>query len=289
MKTVKLTRAGLFLAGCLFLSISFTAIAQKYPKVQEISLRAPGNIKIDGKLTEWAGKLQAYSYRDRIFYTISNDDENLYLTVQTGGPFANDKVLQGGITFTVSHAEGRERLKAPDNVSVKYPMLSERGIAAMVAGCYQYADLNNDNAGNKQRIDSLVTTMNKHIIRWSKEIQVIGVNEITDPLISIYNTQGIKVAGVFNDKMIYTYELAIPLKYLGISVTGNDKFSYNIKLNGPEYVPDGPVMIADAGPVATNANYRAPVMNRIGVPDPDNAYKENPTDFWGVYVLAKKQ
>jgi hypothetical protein len=31
------------------------ANAQKLPNVQQVSLRAPANIKIDGKATEWSG------------------------------------------------------------------------------------------------------------------------------------------------------------------------------------------------------------------------------------------
>lgn len=53
--------------------------AQKLPKVQQASLHAPANIKIDGKATEWEGKFEAYNPGSRVFYTLSNDSENLYL------------------------------------------------------------------------------------------------------------------------------------------------------------------------------------------------------------------
>ena len=46
----------------LFAVITFTATAQKLPNVQATSLRAPANIKIDGKATEWNDKFQAYNH-----------------------------------------------------------------------------------------------------------------------------------------------------------------------------------------------------------------------------------
>ena len=64
----------------LLLLINFSASAQK-DKIQKNNFRAPINVKIDGKLNEWGDKLQAYNTSTDIFYTISNDDDNLYLAV----------------------------------------------------------------------------------------------------------------------------------------------------------------------------------------------------------------
>ena len=59
------------------------ANAQKLPNVQQASLRAPENVKVDGKPTEWGDKLQAYNKATDVFYTIANDYNNLYLIIQT--------------------------------------------------------------------------------------------------------------------------------------------------------------------------------------------------------------
>jgi len=61
-----------------FLMIGFFANAQKLPEVQTVNLRAPAGIKIDGKPTEWDSKFQAYNKSTNAFYTIANDDDNLY-------------------------------------------------------------------------------------------------------------------------------------------------------------------------------------------------------------------
>jgi len=289
MKTISFISNKLVLSVFSFSLISLTVFAQKYPKIQELSLRAPENIKIDGKLTEWDGKLQAYSNADRVFYTISNDDNKLYLTVQTYGPHANDKILSGGITFIVSHYSDRKgRLKSPDNVSITYPLLYSNNIASMITGNVLYAELKKDSVKNRGKMDSLVMAMNKQAMRASREIQVSGINEITDPLISIYNTYGIQAMGQFNNHLYYTYELAIPLKYLGLSANDAAKFSYNIKLNGsPESAI--PIFTADAGPVsAANTGNIIAVSERIASPNFDYEYENSITDFWGEYILAKK-
>jgi hypothetical protein len=44
--------------------------AQKLPNKQQISLRAPARLKIDGIVNEWGDKLQAYNHSTQIFYAI---------------------------------------------------------------------------------------------------------------------------------------------------------------------------------------------------------------------------
>jgi len=80
------------------LSVSF-AYAQKLPSVQPNSLRAPANVKIDGIPTGWGETLQAYNKSTELHYTIANDDENLYLTVQATNPRVIQKLLMTGLTF----------------------------------------------------------------------------------------------------------------------------------------------------------------------------------------------
>lgn len=55
--------------------------AQKLSAVQETSVFAPAGIRIDGKAAEWGPAFQAYNKTTRIFYTLANDRNTLYLTV----------------------------------------------------------------------------------------------------------------------------------------------------------------------------------------------------------------
>ena len=98
----------------------FTAQAQKLPGVQQAGLRAPAQIKIDGKTTEWNNQLQAYNKATGIYYTLSNDDGNLYLTIQAKDRLVIRKILSGGIVFTAN----RSVKKVDEHVSVTFPLMA---------------------------------------------------------------------------------------------------------------------------------------------------------------------
>ena len=119
---------------------------------------------------------------------------------------------------------------------------------------------------------------NTLIAQKCKLISVIGIKEL-DTLISIYNKNGIKAAGLFDNKNVYTYELAIPLKYL--RDTDNEmKFKYNIRLNGQR--SSTIVGIPMNGQTAENVKEALASFNAAG----DRLAA--PTDLGGEYILAKK-
>jgi hypothetical protein len=259
------------LATLLLTAITLFANAQKQPQIQEGSVRAPDNIKIDGKLSEWINTpdLQAHNAADRIFYTVSNDDNNLYLTVRGQGNFVSEKILTDGLIFTISHSVSKKtREKDAGNVSIKFPLLADSTQDKIVIPIFHTGDYTKDPIGNRKVIDSLVTKANKRLTAALKEIQVTGIKEITDPIISIFNTDGIKAWAQFNAETKYVYELAIPLKCLGLTIDNPVKFSYNIKLE----VPPDP----------------HPDFGANMDPDPHDNYVNTTTDLWGKYILVKK-
>ena len=266
--------------SCIFFFsiISFELFSQSVPKIQEISLRAPANIKIDGKTSEWPDdKLQAYNYTDGIWYTISNDDNKLYLTIRAPYRDTPDKIMTGGLTFTVSpHLEKKDREKSLDNVSIKFPIIDSKVSQGIINSTHFFEDIKRDTIANRLKLDLLVRTVNKKAIDAFKEIQVTGIKDIKDSIISIYNSEGIAAMGLFNRRMALTYELAIPLKYLGISLDDPARISYNIKVNGRPETPIKPGMKKGINEDALN-------------PTSDYFFRMTSTDFWGEYKLAKKR
>src|ERR1022692_4097643 len=103
----------------LYLGIWTTANAQKLPNIQENSLRAPEGIKIDGNATEWGNKFQAYNHATDIFYTIANDDDNIYLFVQATDPDIISRITSRGITFSIQHGASKEDKNQAD---ITYPV-----------------------------------------------------------------------------------------------------------------------------------------------------------------------
>jgi len=209
------------LTAALSLIIAVSANAQKLANVQEKSMRAPATIKIDGKRPEWVNQIQADNKSTGISYTISNDDDKLYLVaVATDVDIAN-KIINAGLTFTIN---GSGKVKDEGGMSVTYPFLYKE-------------DCRNDLPlldYNKE-----ITVWNQQLNEKIKDIRVAGIKGVKDT-ISIYNAEGIKVATLFDEDKVFTYELAIPLKYLGLSVKDRKPIVYTIKLNGiPNYHPLG--------------------------------------------------
>ncbi len=272
------------ISGLLIVLGSVFALAQKLPKIQEVSFWAPENIKIDGRDDEWRDGFKAYNTANFIYYTISNNDVYVYLTVHMTGEFGNRKILRGGLTFTISQTQ-----KSTTKAAIRYNAYIFRGIsrAALERGelteteslsysPHTYTDLITDTVANKGKIDELIALSNRQIKNLYKEIQVTGIKEITDPMISVYNPEGIRAAAMLSNKMEYVYELAIPRKLLGGVLTNTEKFVYNIKIH----------------PIAIQAKGVPPppiVAKRPGGGDPRFEFLNSTTDFSGEYTLAKKK
>jgi len=245
------------LSLCCVFVLAVTAIAQKLPNKQEKSVWAPADIKIDGITTEWQNQFQAYNKATDLFYTVSNDDKNLYLIVQATIHDVIDKLLRGGITFAVSSDKSDK-----NSISITYPFLEGHDVYA-VAGGYtvKYVDYKDSKKAEANATD--VKAVNDIISTTVKLMKVTGVESFTEPNISVYNETGIKVAAHFDSKLAYTYELAIPLSYL--KLTDKGVFNYHIKVNEL--------------PEPTSA---------VAYPPPVPATAMGTTDFWGQYTLAKK-
>jgi hypothetical protein len=271
---IKLAR---FMIATLFSISAFTANAQNLPNIQKASARAPTNIKIDGKTTEWNNRFQAYNHATDIFYTLSNDDNKLYLTVQAANETIINKILLGGVSLIINPSDKK---KDKNSVSITFPVFDRKDLPNM--NLKNKPELTKDKARNRMLADSFMNVVNKSLTDKLKEIEITGVKEIPDSLISIYNEDGIKAAALFDNQISYTYELAIPLKYLGLST---DKFRYHIELNGAS-ANHSTIQLSSGGRfymVSSGGQTMA-----IPATSPQFTGMVFPTDFWGEYTLAKR-
>ncbi len=267
----------LALSVLLFSVIAFTANAQNLPKIQNTSIRAPANIKIDGETTEWNNQFQAYNRSNYMFYTVSNDDNNLYLTVHMKDMIGVRKIFKGGLTFTIVPSSKKE-----NSVSVTFPVIKKRtdGLEQLKGNpIFVYKTLKEDTIANKAKIDALIASSNDLIRRAYNEIHVTGIPGINDPFISIYNAEGIKIGTSFDKKLEYTYELAIPLRYLGATISNAKSFKYNIKLNVD-------AIIQVISPPSVHPAVEQKYVGQESLED--DTFLFDTTDFWGEYTLAKK-
>lgn len=318
----KLSKAGIGLTILLTTALSATVYAQKGGNIQEGNLRAPLNIKVDGKLNEWNDDFQAVNKTTLLTYSIANDDNYLYLVLKTADQTASRKITAGGITFTINTANKK---KEQDAFKLVYPMISGdamRGMfqrpggqggpggapggAVVVTGFAVGGPPGGGMGGGRpfQMDSATLATMHKNTIDAAKEIKLFGFKDIPDSVISVYNEYNIKAALGYDAKGALTYEMAIPLKQLGLTTDSPKEFAYNIKVNGMQMraMPDGNRGFGGGDGQRGGGDVRVDVVRvdgggggfgggQGGPPPGMFAAMQSmfsPTDFWGKYTLAKK-
>nr|ALG05212.1 hypothetical protein [uncultured bacterium 4C6] len=230
----------------------FTVYAQKLPVVQQASLRAPADIKIDGKPKEWGNKFQAYNKTTGVYYTISNDTENLYLAIYSNEKDFTDKILRNGINISFN----AKKKSAEGSVIIKYPLSQAQNM--------EESNKYVETIYKSRTEDPLLLKMNKAIVTRNKHIKIFGAKALTDTLFSIYDAKGVMVGIDCPAANVFYYEIAIPLKYLQFTSEALPRINYNIQTNG-----------------SWLAHLRPPSFWA------EEAYKVYAADFWGEYALAK--
>ena len=267
----------LFCTFLLFIS-HVSAYGQKLPSVQVGNLRAPENIKIDGKSTEWGTKYQAYNHATDIFYTICNDDDNLYLVVHASDPDVLTKITNRGVVFSINASELKED---KNSVSITYPVFELKYGNKPFISFTNAGMLHSQRLAMEQNPDSVSKLANKKLRENEKFIRTTGMPGI-DTLLSIYNRNGIRAAEAFDSTMAYTYELAIPLKY--INKNRALKLTYHITLPGIDVDKDFAPKLTKNDNGTLTLSY-AP--GAVAVQGSHLPAVTSTTDFWGEYTLAK--
>jgi len=288
------------IAASIALSV-FSLSAQAQKTVQESAVWAPDNIKADGKLNEWGDNLQAFNKATQVYYTMANDNQNLYIAMRSANQNAANKIVAGGLNLTIN-AAGKKSDK--DAVVIVFPTPNIASLSNRVAPAVRQPG----ETGRPQVDNELIAEIQKAAIEAAKEIRQHGIKEIADTSLSIYNQYGIKAGISYDAKGNLLYELVVPLKYLHL--TDGTAFAYNIKVNGigGDTTPRGGV---GGGFIGTPPVVEQPNINRnatnfnAGSGGSGGAFTSGPgssrpadmidlqdmmnsTDFWGKYTPAKK-
>lgn len=203
----------------VLLCLNVCTYAQKLPNVQTASMLAPADSKADGKTSEWAGQYQAYNKATRIFYTMANTTDKLLLAVHATDPSVINKILAGGVTLSIS---GIDKKSPQQLTTITFPVVPTADRSGII---YKLKD-------PEFNIEQGLTDLNHELANSAKEIQIVGVKDLTDTLVSIYNTYDVKAVAAIDTKRELTYELSFPLKYIQQHIDNEGAFKYDIKLNG---------------------------------------------------------
>ena len=277
--------------------------AQKLPNIQEGSVWAPANVKVDARLTDWGDQLQAYNKTVGLNYTLANDDKNLYLVIKATDQATTNKITAGGITLAIN-TDGK---KSEENAYIiSFPLVDANSLRNQMSSFRPPAGVT---GGAGTQLDTAaIDKMRKDAVKTFKEIKLVGFKDIADSVVSIYNTYGIKAGVDYDSKGAMICELAIPLKYFNTSAS-KPEFAYNLKLNGLDIsaminsmMAGGGMPGGGAGGVVVVDGFRGGGggggfggggfggggggirMRGMG----DMQGMTAPTDFWGKYTLAKK-
>jgi hypothetical protein len=263
----------------LLLSIfCFSARAQSQSS-QANTVQKKADIKIDGKPADWNTSLRMHNSSTDIDYCVANDDKYFYLTIQTKDGIINKKLFGGGVTLTLNSTG---KFGGTDFVSLKYPTVSDK-YQTVLSQLINVEAPDGDQQNKKKYADSIVNLMNKTLIEAAKEIQVVGVKDINDVLISVYNEYRIKAALQFQDKKTLTYEIAVPLKYLATLTANNNKIFYNVKLNGISNTRNTVIHQTSDGPVTVTTTPRG--MLNSAMSNSGFQTMAYATDFWSEYTI----
>jgi len=173
--------------------------------------KAPLDVNVDGKLTEWGDSLALYDIKTKLNYTIANNDTDLYVVAYVTDPKLRRKIMAAGITVSIN-SEGKKH----KTYSLTYPVPDGKAIFRPHVG---------DDDGEDIQKPSLLQ---------STTIKVAGFKDVESDVITTNNTYGIKAAIKFNDKHNLVYETAIPIKMLNTKPGKNGELEINIQVNGIE-------------------------------------------------------
>ena len=196
----------------------------------ELIAKAPNQVKIDGKLTEFSDSLANYDKATKLNYAFTHDANNLYVFIKAIGQTEQNKIMAGGISISVN-ATGKKKAIS----TITFPVVDR---AAMMTEMRNRMGQSRDGAQRtekspeERKADKIA--MQKKILGSLKEIKIGGFKDIAVESISIYNTYGIKTGINYSDKNALVYELAIPLNLVSVSLANDPEIAINIKLNGIE-------------------------------------------------------
>lgn len=179
--------------------------------------RAPANVNVDGKLTEWGDSLAMYDSKSKLNYTIANDDSNLYVVAYATDRMLRHKIMAGGITIAVN-SEGKKH----KTFNMTYPVPDKMALMS---------HRNEEEDPEQVQRPSLIE---------STTIRVSGFKDVESDVITTNNTYGFKASISFDDKHNLVYETAIPLKMLYLKHGKNNDLAINISINGVERPSGGP-------------------------------------------------
>lgn len=119
--------------GMAGMALAFASACNSEKNSHQSSRKLPGTwqaspIVVDGRRNDWPVPYPYDNSKAMITYAISNDKDNLYITLETGDPATELKILRRGLVVWIDKSASQTQ-----NTSVCYPSDNEHGQTKAVA------------------------------------------------------------------------------------------------------------------------------------------------------------
>jgi len=153
-------------------------------------------VTADGANSDWPAPYPFYDEKAKIGYAVSNDRDNLYITMQTGDQQTVMKILRNGLTVWID-TSGKKDM----HTSITYPVENPNGGMRMSRG-----------NGQEQPDRPAAEEMHRRILENARSMSLAGFNHCNGGfLIQQNNSCGIVVRIGFDEYNTLIWEAVVPL------------------------------------------------------------------------------
>lgn len=208
-------------------------------------------VNVDGEATEWRIPLRFYDATTKLNYTLSNDNENIYLCVRVVDELSQAKIMRNGLNIWFDTLAKKNK-----QCGILFPVPDKGG-----EGFQEGGDGGGKHHGRGEHGGGGSDGLKKRFERQANQMQLIGFKKGIPDYLAPDNEYGIKVSINWDVNNIMIYEAAIPFKtfYKPMLVAKDSlkNIDFSMTIHGfplPEKKDDG--NNSGGGPRRWNAGWR---------------------------------
>ena len=145
----------------------------------------------DGELSEWSLPLRFGSSTGLVQYNITNDNENIYVTLQTHDDATGIKILKAGVNIYIDPSAGHSK-----KINLAFPLPASSPLT------------------NNSKEKTNYTEMRQSLLIQAITFKTTGFENMDNRLYDVSDKSPIKVAIKYGADNSLGYEAIIPLKYV---------------------------------------------------------------------------
>lgn len=211
--TIPLIRTGFI---CALQLITISLYAQK--PAQNTLQPPPAGITVDGDLKEWGDSLRYYNEDKKIYYSLANTKDTLYMAIRINDRSEQTRILYAGLTLSID-PKGRKK----ETFTVTFPLSTVRPETYVALQMQEDTGRLNEDARDEERKAKLTKL---------SQVKVTGFKDVESDMITTSNTYGFKNAIDFDKDGNMVYELAIPMALFHADDPYKNEWAFNFKING---------------------------------------------------------